>query len=769
MLRPSIVVLMTVLFDALVAPPSGREAPLACSGGSRVDFMQLVALLRERLPVGVIEARSLFEADATAAGNALATALNSATGSHLFLQGLAPAHHFALLRKHEADLPACVLAVVSAASAPQFVGSLAENLPESVRLLAHWPATLPPPARFGVCDIAELLPRLAPAGAPTGELHRPEDVIHALVRQKRHMDALELAVQALPRLVEGLVGTAGREFQRRGMLGRLHLLLSSLEPPWSGLGETLEWRLVAGVAASDWHGLLPEVDAHLAEWPAPDLRARRAALLPPRDRLEVAREALRLARTPLTLWQAGRLEPDEEAAITLLQESTGLAEDSGLPYEAARSAGSLAERYLHGGNMQACLHWSEWALSLLDAAGAAEPERRARIMNNLAFTQLLVGDTAGSADRLEEAVALLPPAATDVRASSLLTLAALRLEEGDARAAAEACEAAEAGAPRRLLARTVHTRVLIWLRLGETERARAAVEQAGVLAEGEQSAVTDSSRLAAAMFGVIDGTDGAQPVLEAILADRTAGADLRLSAWLYLLPGTDTVPELPPELRASGAALTPRGLKALAAPADVFAPVLQKLGGADVPLKLRAFGQPAASFRGEDIHLPLRLWETLAVIALHKDGIADEELHDVLVRDSGTFGLSALRTHVSRLRALLPVSESPYRLLCGFSFDATEFRQCLRQGDLRGAAGLFTGPFLPRSRAPGILELREQFEGEFEQAALASTDAEPVFLAAERAGDDLLLWERCLELLPAGDPRRSMAAARLELLQRDSH
>src|SRR5699024_9522036 len=127
------------------------------------------------------------------------------------------------------------------------------------------------------------------------------------------------------RLVESLVASAGAEFQRQGRLHRLHVLLSSLEEPWASLEKTLEWRLVAAVAAGDWPSLLDEVDRHLAEWPAPDLRARRAALLPPAQRVASARRALELARTPLTLWQAGRLEPDTETAFALLQESTALA------------------------------------------------------------------------------------------------------------------------------------------------------------------------------------------------------------------------------------------------------------------------------------------------------------------------------------------------------------------------------------------------------------------------------------------------------------
>src|SRR5699024_8116106 len=150
---------------------------------------------------------------------------------------------------------------------------------------------------------------------------------------------------------------------------------------------------------------------------------------------------------------------------------------------------------------------------------------------------------------------------------------------------------------------------------------------------------------------------------------------------------------------------------------------------------------------------------------LHPAGITDEELHDYLVRDSGVFGLSALRTHVSRLRTHVPVSDSPYRLLCDYSLDINTFRSHLHGGDTAAAAGVFRGALLPKSRAPGISGLRAELEAEYEQAALSSADPEFVLGAATRAGDDLLLWEHCLAVLPEGDGRRGLVTARLRHLR----
>src|SRR5699024_1780569 len=182
------------------------------------------------------------------------------------------------LERHEAHLPVCVIAVQDAGNAPALAGFLARSLPARVRLLLDWPLQLEVPGSWDAHPAADLLSGTPPGRAPETALHQPEDVIHALLRRQQQPDALELAVQSAPRLVESLVASAGAEFQRQWRLHRLHVLLSSLDEPWASLEKTLEWRLVAAVAAGDWPSLLDEVDRHLAEWPAPDLRARRATL-----------------------------------------------------------------------------------------------------------------------------------------------------------------------------------------------------------------------------------------------------------------------------------------------------------------------------------------------------------------------------------------------------------------------------------------------------------------------------------------------------------
>src|SRR5690606_29347584 len=95
----------------------------------------------------------------------------------------------------------------------------------------------------------------------------------------------------------------------------------------------LEWRLVAGIAANDYQQALADVDAYLAAHVAPTLRARRAGTLPRDQGFAMAEQAVKARRTPLTLWQYGRLHPNDEKAAEVLRESVRLAEEQGSAFD----------------------------------------------------------------------------------------------------------------------------------------------------------------------------------------------------------------------------------------------------------------------------------------------------------------------------------------------------------------------------------------------------------------------------------------------------
>lgn len=794
---------------------TSARSPTVTESGSTWGLPLVLARLAETRRLGWLDLRDREHWDQVALANELALALNRATESKLFNQGLSTESHLERLRLYARELTPFTLAVTGAENSPELVAELLSGLPQGVHLFLDYdegqgrPSDQPalPPALFKLLEeeAMELAPAqqsresvladLARAGgwrpafmnilkarlgqplesvpAPSGalrphseaELHSPSLVISALMRQKRYEEALELAVQAAPRLVERVLPRAGPEYQRRGQLQRLHLLLSSLDDPWVGLESALEWRLVAGVAVGDYHDLLWEVDEFLEAHQAPDLRARRAALLSPERRTAMAHSALVMSRTPLTLWQAGRMSKDPKSAITLLQESVRLAEDSNSAYDVARNAGSLAEAYLHAGELRQSLHWSDWALSVMDEAEIGDANRRARITNNLAFAGILTGETLGLRRKLEDALHIAGTSAPDVVSSMRLTLAALSVAEGDARTASQQLELGREVASRRQLAGTAHQRAIVLLALNRHAEAAREVEQARAFAAGEHDLVSESGQLGQGMLLALAGDPEALDLLRPLYGNTASWLDVRMTAWLYARLLGEPQAQLPASLVAPFRELAPSGLRILSAPASAFAEIWSELSGSAKELDLKVLGEPEARLAGQRLKLTRRMWEVLLVIALHPRGIGDEQLLDYLVRDSDEFGLSALRSHVSRVRQLVKISDTPYRLEVPYSLDLLQLREAVRAGELRRALKLARGPLLPGSRTAGIEELRADTAALLENAVLHSSDAEAVYSLAEELAADIGLWERSRELLPASDTRRAVANANIQRLR----
>jgi tetratricopeptide (TPR) repeat protein len=602
--------------------------------------------------------------------------------------------------------------------------------------------------------------------AAQAEAVAPALLVAALRKQARQVEALEVAVMSAPELVDGLLPLAGPEYQQRGLLRRLHLLLSALDAPWSNAERTLEWRLVAGVAENDLQELIPAIDLHLQLHDAPDLRARRAALLPsPLGQREAGR-AVQLARTPLTLWQYGRMHKDNEAAITLLQESVQLAEKAGDPYSISRNAGALAERYLHDGQFHEAVHWSQWALRMLERNDINDGFRRLRLLNNWAFARILTGDVTGLRRLLLDLGSGLDEAAPSLVDVIRTTLASLELAHGDAEAARKVLDVPFAGTGRSNQARHAYRRIRVLLETGDLDEARHIASEALALASSEVPLLRQSARLAHAMVLAFTGDAAALPPLLDVMNDPQVPMEDRLTASLYAQLLDRTV-RAPGNVGRILTGLTPIALQVLSGPEVRFRSIWRNVLGESTPLEIRVLGQPDVRLDKEPLTLTKRMWDVLTALAWHEKGLSDEQLHDFLVGDSGAFGISALRTHVSRVRNLIPISENPYQLTLPFTLDAAQMRENLRRGEIRDALTLAAGSFLPASDSAGIAEIRENLGEELRQAVLQSEDPEALFELAEREDHDLELWEAAAEALPLSDTRRALALARIRRLEQD--
>lgn len=754
-------------------------------------------------------------ADPIAAGNLLAAALNRAVDGELFPSAMPYAYQLRALSHYRADLAPLTIAVSGAQYIPDMARDLAEVAGSGIRVVlsstdpiddvratpvdgdalaltareakalaprglpdgrvqAYWRQSRGRLVEFLTLGYREMglpLPsmpapeaRMRPPAAAHGE--DPRLVIRALQRERRTVEGLELAVMSAPDLADELLQRGGPAYQERGLLTRLGLLLDALPDPHRRSERVLEWRLVCAFSRGEHADVLAAVDEHLEAFDAPDLRARRAGTLPPEEGAAMAREAATLAETPLTLFQWGRLDPDDEAALDVLLRSVRVAEERGNDHDVVRNGGALAGRYLQGGRLDEAVAWSRWSLAEFDRRRLKDGARRLRILNNHAVARLLVGDAAGLRGMLEDTHAALEGVLPLLALMFRNTLALLELVAGRETQALALHESIYAAAPRATKARFAAPYVRTLLGLGRLEDARAVAREVTALSHADDPTSRAAARLAEAMVGVVDDADWAEEALDEVRSAPLLTVEQRLTASLYAW-ALDPEAEVDDATQTTLRRMSDPALGALCAPPDRLDAARAVLKGQRAPLQLRVVGRPEARLEGRPVALSGRLWEVALALALHPDGISDERLLDFLVGETDRYGLNGLRTYVSRLRALLPVTSMPYQWSRPVEVDVVTARARLAQGRVREAMALLDGEILPGNDAPGIAAFREQVAEELRHAVLAGSDPEPLVELAERMGDDLEVWERAEVMLGDGDPRRALARARVARLRRE--
>lgn len=808
--------------------------PVVLLGGEPYGVPFVIDALRasERVAWLALPARS--RDDAVGQGNALAAAVNGMLETQLFAHALPYPTHLQALVHHRDDLLPLWIAVSCDETHAGFLSDLVGLRRSGYGVLVDLRMSdpfAPLPAFAADCLVIgpeqlavrqEEAPQLAPGGLGVEQVeamrlesggrftelitkaHRearlpllrvpaaqglllpsaeaqtvePSLLVRAYQREGDHLEALELAVLHAPALVEEVLKRAGPAYQEQGLLSRLHLLLSAVPPPYATRERVLEWRLVAALAENDLPSVIPDVDAHLKAFAAPELRARRAGTTSWAKGFAMAEAAAEHRRTPLTLWQVGRMHPDHERAVELLKESVEVAEDLGTPYDLARNAGALAARFLRRGEFSRAASWGHWALQVFHQHRLRDGSRRLLLFNDLAYARILSGDVAGLRQGLEEARASLDGVLPSLASLFHSTLASLELAEGRGQAAVELLRGSYEASERRTRGRYAaqYVRVLNELRLFD-QAARVATEAVqlnedfqdfrrvdALLARGMARAVA----WAAGAGGEGDDAAAADDLLEVLLAqDREA--EHRLPAALhFLLARPGAAHQLPQDLVSLLTSLHPMALRVFSGPAELFQPVWDTLLPVEPGLRLSFFGETAARLEGREVKLPLRMAEIALALALHPGGMSLDQINDFLTPDGRLpFSGGGLRSLLTRLRGSLPVSDAPYRFDVPVQADVLRVRSYLDRGRVREALSLLRGPLLPESEAPGVEELRWSLEEDLRQAVLMCADPDALFDLADRLGDDLELWEATAAALPDGEPRLALARARVRRLGRE--
>lgn len=797
----------------------GSDRPVALVGGEPFGVPFVIEALRQHGPLAWFEVDPW--GDQVSHGNALARAVNAELPAPLLSLALPYRAHLAALSRYRSDLRPLRFAVTTSDLDQAILADLLDlhgngySVVLDVRgdptdgdgllrrclvldedflrvrreeAAAIVPGGLGPEAaerlwrasggRFtelaAVAHQAAGLPRLhvpSPAGPllpeSAAELVDVRQAVYAFMREGDPISALELAVLKAPELVEDLLKHAGPRFQSEGLLARLHVLLSALPESHSHTERVLEWRLMAAWAANDYQEVLADVDAYLAAHVAPSLRARRAGSLPREEGFAMAEQAVKARRTPLTLWQYGRLHPNPEKAAELLRESVRLAEEQGSAYEVARNASTLATQLLHMGEYARAASWARWALDVVDREQVQDGSRRLIIINQLAVARIMTGDLVGLRAVLEDAQALVEGSVPGLAVIFRSTLGLLELAEGRPEEALGLFSATYHASHRRNRARYGYQLVRALLELGRLDEARRVADDVWEVSTAGEGHERKLAALARGMVGAVAG-DAAAPddLLEAMLATELV-ADQRLTAVLYYLLATGgAAHNVPRDLVPVLSGLNRVGLSVLSGPARDFERVWATLSVARAPLAFRFLGGFDCRFHGEDVQLPPRLAEAALALVLHPEGITRDELNDFLVSDGNPpFTSGGMRSLVTRLRQLLPVSDAPYRFTVPVEADVLLVRELIRSGRVREAVNLMRGPLLPQSDAPGVVDLRWQVEEELRQAVLLAGDPDAVYDLAERLGDDLEFWQAAAAALSTGDPRLALARARVRRLE----
>ncbi|WP_026537496.1 GAF domain-containing protein [Arthrobacter sp. 9MFCol3.1] len=191
-------------------------------------------------------------------------------------------------------------------------------------------------------------------------------------------------------------------------------------------------------------------------------------------------------------------------------------------------------------------------------------------------------------------------------------------------------------------------------------------------------------------------------------------------------------------------------------------------------LQLLGRDQALLSIDGRTVALSARHSEILALLSTHPAGLNAEELCALLY--PGDASTMTLRAEMVRLRKVLQqlnpgaVPQSrPYRLPLDLVPDAGQVLDCLQRGAHRIALEIYRGAVLPRSEAPGIVELRDRVSALMREALLTDGSAESLlkYAALPEAKDDVEVRSAALKLLAPRSPKRAAVVADLERLDRE--
>ncbi|PXX68387.1 GAF domain-containing protein [Nocardia tenerifensis] len=201
-----------------------------------------------------------------------------------------------------------------------------------------------------------------------------------------------------------------------------------------------------------------------------------------------------------------------------------------------------------------------------------------------------------------------------------------------------------------------------------------------------------------------------------------------------------------------------------AGPSSGHAPAAGRLS-----LDVLGLGQPQLSVAGDRVPLSQRHAEILLLLTEHPEGLGADHL--ALLLDDTDLDNGTIRAAVSHLRAVVGPTvfgSRPYRLRVPVATDVEALRAALDSGDVDAALRLYAGPVLPRSTAPGIIDLRDELRVRLRAAALNSGDSGVLrrWTAGAEGRDDAAAWAAYRATVDRDSPLYAQIEAKIRVLDR---
>lgn len=610
-----------------------------------------------------------------------------------------------------------------------------------------------------------------------GAIHTPphdaldsSDYCRTLIARGKWAEALEHACDYCPELVPEVIEMGGHQLANLGAFDYLSTLLHRLPLKVRRHPKTAYWMLAAAIATNrvKQFGPLPEFSLGVHE--APEMWAALAVQRPSAGMVSETRAAVEASYSPVTMRAhafALFYEGEQDAAVHLFRSAMRKAEQSNADHLVIACAQDISNLETALGRYSNGVGWAKWALIEYHRRGLNEELRRQPAVAGVVYSSILLGELDTVPDLIESIGPYISRLGVPTYEGVVSTIgdwefinerfgaALIHYERVHDSAAVDQsafnsldlirCLVASGNETRALeIATQVHTvsqsssrqeRALADLGLAmATHRADPRLSAELLLKSIESLGETCFLVLQAQAAiwlallrlrsGDINGTR------EALRLGRSGLAELGSSGW-KLLSGMDPSYERLRSIWLSGASTT----------------------------EIALLGRRSLRKDGITTDIPLRFAEIIALLAANPNGLKGQRLQSMLFGDGGTE--ANVKAALSKLRRLVPITPSPYRLPDSTQIDFQDLLASINAGEMQRALTLYKGPLLPESEAPGVVELRSIIDESLRLAVLDSGDPELLIQLATTMSDDLELWEAARLRLPGGDNRRPLISARI--------